>query len=197
MKPIRKNELEYLDRLIKDKFQERSREIQSAIEAETQKQTGKNYKSFVQKLGISKQINAFKEASTKLRNFITSKESYEDKLKRAEYKAREALVEKLKSWSKIRDWADFQNDYRLDDIKQYDDVEGELKQVCALETKRAVKKLPKFKVKDELEFLEEEAKNVLYSGRDIMEVWKYLGSTFKKSGIPVAAPKSFLQIESK
>lgn len=193
MKPIRKNELEYLDRLIKDKFQDRSREIQSAIEAETQKQTEKNYKSFVQKLGISKQINAFKEASIKLRNFITSKESYEDKLKRAEYKAREALVEKLQSWAKIRDW----NDYRLNDIKQYDDVEGELKQVCAFETKRAVKKLPKFKVKDELDFLEEQAKNVLYSGRDIMEVWKYLGSTFEKSGIPVAAPKSFLQIESK
>ena len=193
MKPIRKNELEYLDRLIKDKFQERSREIQSAIEAETQKQTEKNYKSFVQKLGIKAQINAFKEASNKLRTFIASKESYEDKLKRAEYKAKEALVEKLQSWSKIRDW----NDYRLDDIKQYDDVEGELKQVCSFETKRAVKKLPKFKVKDELEFLEEQAKNVLYSGRDIMEVWKYLGSTFEKSGIPVAAPKSFLQIESK
>jgi len=193
MKPIRKNELEYLDRLIKDKFQDRSREIQSAIEAETQKQTEKNYKSFVQKLGIAKQINAFKEASVKLRNFITSKESYEDKLKRAEYKAREALVEKLESWSKIRDWSD----HRLTDIKQYDDVESELKQVCAFETKRVVKKLPKFKVKDELEFLEEQAKNVLYSGRDIMEVWKYLGSTFDKSGIPVAAPKSFLQIESK
>lgn len=193
MKPIRKNELEYLDKLIKDKFQDRSREIQSAIEAETQKQTEKNYKSFVQKLGISKQINAFKEASTKLRNFITSKESYEDKLKRAEYKAREALIEKLQSWAKIRDW----NERSFDDIKQYDDVEGELKQVCAFETKRAVKKLPKFKVKDELEFLEEQAKNVLYSGRDIMEVWKYLGSTFDKSGIPVAAPKSFLQIESK
>jgi len=193
MKPIRKNELEYLDKLIRDKFQDRSREIKSAIEAETQKQTEKNYKSFVQKLGISKQINAFKEASTKLRNFITSKESYEDKLKRAEYKAREALVEKLQSWSKIRDW----NDCRLDDIKQYDDVEGELKHLCSFETKRAVKKLPKFKVKDELEFLEEQATNVLYSGRDIMEVWKYLGSTFEKSGIPVAAPKSFLQIESK
>jgi len=193
MKPIRKNELEYLDKLIRDKFQDRSREIKSAIEAETQKQTEKNYKSFVQKLGISKQINAFKEASTKLRNFITSKESYEDKLKRAEYKAREALIEKLQSWSKIRDW----NDCRLDDIKQYDDVEGELKHLCSFETKRAVKKLPKFKVKDELEFLEEQATNVLYSGRDIMEVWKYLGSTFEKSGIPVAAPKSFLQIESK
>ena len=193
MKPIRKNELEYLDKLIRDKFQDRSREIKSAIEAETQKQTEKNYKSFVQKLGISKQINAFKEASTKLRNFITSKESYEDKLKRAEYKAREALVEKLQSWSKIRDW----NDCSLDDIKQYDDVEAELKHLCSFETKRAVKKLPKFKVKDELEFLEEQATNVLYSGRDIMEVWKYLGSTFEKSGIPVAAPKSFLQIESK
>ena len=193
MKPIRKNELEYLDKLIRDKFQDRSREIKSAIEAETQKQTDKNYKSFVQKLGIKAQINAFKEASNKLRTFIASKESYEDKLKRAEYKARETLIEKLQSWAKIRDW----DETHFSDIKQYDDVQGELKHLCSFETKRAVKKLPKFKVKDELEFLEEEAKNVLYSGRDIMEVWKYLGSTFEKSGIPVAAPKSFLQIESK
>ena len=138
-------------------------------------------------------INAFKEASNKLRTFIASKESYEDKLKRAEYKAIETLIEKLQSWSKIRDW----DETSFNDIKQYDDVQGELKHICSFETKRAVKKSPKFKVKDELEFLEEQAKNVLYSGRDIMEVWKYLGSTFEKSGIPVAAPKSFLQIESK
>jgi hypothetical protein len=29
MKPIRKNELEYLDKLIRDKFQDRSREIKT------------------------------------------------------------------------------------------------------------------------------------------------------------------------
>ena len=65
------------------------------------------------------------------------------------------------------------------------------------ETKKAVEKLPKFKVKHDLDLLEEQAQNVLYSGRDIKEVWNHLGQTFKSSGIPVAAPKGFLQIESK
>ena len=52
MKPIRKNELEYLDNYIADKFRHRRQDMESAIEADTQKQTDKNYKSFVSKLGI-------------------------------------------------------------------------------------------------------------------------------------------------
>ena len=62
---------------------------------------------------------------------------------------------------------------------------------------KAISKLPKFKVKHDLDLLEEQAKNVLYSGKDIKDVWNYLGQTFKASGIPVAAPKEFLQLESK
>jgi len=45
--------------------------------------------------------------------------------------------------------------------------------------------------------LEEQAQNVLYSGSNIKETWNYLGQVFRSSGIPVAAPKGFLQIESK
>ena len=45
MKPIRKDELLYLDQLIKDKFRDRRQDMQSAIESDTQKQTDKNLKS--------------------------------------------------------------------------------------------------------------------------------------------------------
>ena len=44
MKPIRSNELNYLDQLIADKFRHRRQNINSEIEAATQKQTDKNYK---------------------------------------------------------------------------------------------------------------------------------------------------------
>ena len=197
MKPIRKNELEYLDNYIADKFRHRRQDMESAIEADTQKQTDKNYKTFVSKLGIKAEIKAFKDAEDKLNKFVRSKESYELKLEQGKRIARDKLLEKLKSWTNIRSWKSrYDNSYEWD-VKSMEDLEPALRQVCKQETKRAVQKLPKYKVKQDLELLEEQAKNVLYSGRDIMQVWKHLGMTFKASGVPVAAPKEFLQLESK
>ena len=43
--------------------------------------------------------------------------------------------------------------------------------------------------------MEEEAKNILYSGQSIQDVWKYLGSTFKRASIEVQAPKAMLQLD--
>jgi len=197
MKPIRKNELEYLDELIKDKFRDRRQDMESNIEADTQKQTDKNYKSFVAKLGIKAEIKAFKEAEDKLKKFIKNKESYELTLTQAKLRAADKLNEKLNSWSSVRSWKGQYGDQKRFEIKEHDDLEHALKKVCKQETKRYVEKLPKYKVKQDLELLEEQARNVLYSGRDIMQVWKHLGMTFKASGVPVAAPKEFLQLESK
>ena len=107
------------------------------------------------------------------------------------------LEQKLQSWASIRGWKGNYNDTMDISIKDYDDVLTTLSRACKQETKKSVEKLPKFKVKHDLDLLEEQAKNVLYSGRDIKDVWKHLGNTFKASGVPVAAPKEFLQLESK
>jgi hypothetical protein len=197
MKPIRSNELNYLDQLIADKFRHRRQNINSEIEAATQKQTDKNYKSFVEKLGIKAEIKAFKEADDKLRKFQQQKGSYEDKLFATKRAAGDKLESKMNSWSSIRGWKGNYNDRMSIEIKEYDNIEHYLTKACKQETELAVSKLPKFKVKHDLDLLEEQAKNVLYSGRDIKDVWKHLGSTFKASGVPVAAPKEFLQLESK
>jgi len=197
MKPIRKDELMYLDQLIKDKFRDRRQDMQSAIESDTQKQTDKNLKSFIGKLGIKAEIKAFKDAEDKLKKFIANKESYELKLSAAKEKAKRKLESKLDSWSNIRNWKT-NNESNYDfSIKNVEDVDESLHDVCKFETRKAVEKLPKYKVMKDLELLEEQARNVLYSGRDIMQVWKYLGMTFKTSGIPVAYSKDFLQLESK
>jgi len=197
MKPIRKNELEYLDRLISDKFRYRRQDMESAIESDTQKQTDKNYKSFVSKLNIKTEIKAFKDAEDKLNKFVRSKETYELKLEQSKKAARDKLLEKLKSWTNVRSWKNRNDDPFQWDIKNVEDVEPCLKKVCKQETYKSIVKLSKYKVKQDLENLEEQARNVLYSGRNIMDVWKHLGQTFKASGVPVAAPKEFLQIESK
>lgn len=197
MKPIRSNELNYLDQLIADKFRHRRQNINSEIEAATQKQTDKNLKSFVEKLGVKAQIKAFKEADMKLKKFQEQKESYESKLFASKQHKKMELEQKLQSWASIRGWKGNYNDTMEVNIKDYDDVSTTLLRACKQETKQAVEKLPKYKVKHDLDLLEEQAKNVLYSGRDIKDVWKHLGSTFKASGVPVAAPKEFLQLESK
>ena len=197
MKPIRSNELNYIDTLIHDKFRNRRQNIESEIEAATQKQTDKNYKLFVEKLGLKAEIKAFKEAEDKLKKFVSKKESYEAKLYSAKQTAASKLESKLNSWSSIRGWKGNYNDTMSIEIKDYNNIEHYLTKACKQETKQAVEKLPKFKVKHDLDLLEEQAKNVLYSGRDIKDVWSHLGQTFKTSGIPVAAPKQFLQLESK
>lgn len=197
MKPIRKDELMYLDQLIKDKFRDRRQDMQSAIESDTQKQTDKNLKSFINKLGIKAEIKAFKVAEEKLDKFVANKESYQMKLSATKEKARRKLQDKLESWTSVRRWTNHhENPYEFD-IKNLEDVYDSLSDVCKVETRKAIEKLPKYKVMKDLELLEEQARNVLYSGRDIMQVWKHLGMTFKTSGVPVAAPKEFLQLESK
>ena len=197
MKPIRSNELLHLDTLIKSKFRDRRQTIESDIESTTQKQTDKNYKKFVDRLGIKAQIKAFKEADQKLVKFQQQKESYEGKLEAIRFQKKRELQDKIKSWSSIRGWENHHRDAMDISIKDFDDVEAVLSAACKQETKKAVEKLPKFKVKHDLDLLEEQAQNVLYSGSNIKETWNYLGQVFQSSGIPVAAPKGFLQIESK
>lgn len=197
MQPIRSNELNYIDDLIRNKFRDKRQNIESEIESATQKQTDKNYQKFVEKLGLKAQIKAYKEADMKLKKFQEQKESYESKLLAAKTNKKIELEQKLESWASIRGWKNSYKDRMDVSIKDYDDVATTLLQACKQETKQAVEKLPKYKVKHDLDLLEEQAKNVLYSGRNIKEVWNHLGQTFKTSGIPVAAPKEFLQLESK
>ena len=52
MIPIRKNELEYLEKYVKDKFIDRRKKIESEIHLETNKAIDKNFKSFLVKLDI-------------------------------------------------------------------------------------------------------------------------------------------------
>jgi len=197
MKPIRSNELNYIDDLIRNKFRNRRQNIESEIESATQKQTDKNYKSFVEKLGLKAQIKAFKDTDDKLVKFQAQKESYERKLFAERQAKKIELEQKLQSWASIRGWQGNYNDKMEVSITNYSDVATTLTRACKQETEKAISKLSKFKVKHDLDLLEEQAKNVLYSGKDIKDVWNYLGQTFKASGIPVAAPKEFLQLESK
>jgi hypothetical protein len=54
MRPIRKQELDYLDRLINNKFQEKQSAIRSQCELEVGKQLEKDFNKFVSTLRLDK-----------------------------------------------------------------------------------------------------------------------------------------------
>jgi len=200
MIPIRKNELEYLEKYVKDKFIERRKKIESEIHLETNKAIDKNFKSFLAKLDIDKDLNAIEVAKDKLEKFQDSKDNYESKLRAAVAIAAQKVEKSLKKWQSIRRW-DEDNDSSVKINNKSDDwfqnvnnVKYYLREKCADETTKLIERSDKFKEKKILDVMEEEAKNILYSGQSIQDVWKYLGSTFKRANIEVQAPKAMLQL---
>ena len=201
MIPIRKNELEYLEKYVKDKFIDRRKKIESEIHLETNKAIDKNFKNFLAKLDIDKDLNAIEVAKDKLEKFQDSKDNYESKLRSAVASAAEKVQKNLKKWQSIRRW-DEDNDSsgklhnKSDDwFQNVNNLKYYLREKCADETTKLIERSDKFKEKKILDVMEEEAKNILYSGQSIQDVWKYLGSTFKRASIEVQAPKAMLQLD--
>jgi hypothetical protein len=201
MIPIRKNELEYLEKYVKDKFIDRRKKIESEIHLETNKAIDKNFKSFLVKLDIDKDLSAIENAKDKLEKFQDSKDNYESKLRGAVANAAQKVEKSLKKWQSIRRW-DEDNDSsgklhnKSDDwFQNVNNVKYYLREKCADETTKLIERSDKYKEKKILNVMEEEAKNILYSGQSIQDVWKYLGSTFKRANIEVQAPKAMLQLD--
>ena len=201
MIPIRKNELEYLEKYVKDKFIDRRKKIESEIHLETNKAIDKNFKNFLAKLDIDKDLNAIEIAKDKLEKFQDSKDNYESKLRAAVASAAQKVEKSLKKWQSIRRW-DEDNDSsgklhnKSDDwFQNVNNLKYYLREKCADETTKLIERSDKFKEKKILDVMEEEAKNILYSGQSIQDVWKYLGSTFKRASIEVQAPKAMLQLD--
>lgn len=199
MIPIRKNELEYLETYVKNKFIERRKKIESEIHLETNKQIDKNFKSFLSKLDLEKDLKELEVAKNKLEKFQDSKDNYEDKLRKAVRSSAESLKKQLEKWSSVRRWENKDNANKLsnksdDWYQNVDNVKYYLHEKCADETQKLIEQSDKFKEKVILDVMQEEAENILYSGQSIQDVWKYLGSTFKKAKINVQAPNLMLQI---
>ena len=200
MIPIRKNELEYLEKYVRDKFINRRKKIESEIHLETNKAIEKNFKTFLNKLDLEKDLKAVETAKEKLERFQDSKDTYESKLRAAVADTADKLKRSLEKWQSLLRWDNEQSDTRLrnksdDWFQNVNNVKHYLREKCADETTKLIERSDKFKEKKILDVLEEEAQNILYSGQSIQDVWKYLGNTFKKASIEVQAPKAMLQLE--
>jgi len=192
MRPIRKQELEYLDRLINNKFQEKQSAVRSQCEVEISKQLEKDFDKFVGALKLDKLISEAQQAEKEFEEFKASKDAKETALNQNAIKKRQALVEKFDRWSEIRNWNE--NVRRVDHV---DEIVSTLKRLCKHELEKKYKDSEKGKFFKYLEHGIEDAKNVLYSGLSIEEVWQNLDQVFTQAQIEVRVPKSMTQIASK
>ena len=188
MRPIRKQELEYLDRLINNKFQEKQSAIRSQCEIEVQKQLEKDFNKFVSTLRLDKLLKDAQQAEKEYQDFKLSKDAKETALNQNAIKRKQALLEKVNQWSDIRDWS---ISSRADTV---DEVLDNLKKACRQELEEKYKNSEKGKFFKYLQNGIEDAKNILYSGLSIEDVWKNLEQVFGHAQIEVRVPKSFTQI---
>jgi hypothetical protein len=189
MRPIRKQELEYLDRLINNKFQEKQSAIRSQCELEVQKQLEKDFNKFVATLKLDKLIKEAEQAEKEYLDFKQSKEMRENALSVNATKKKQALKDKFNHWNEIRQWhLSSRSDNDLDCIM------STIKSACRVELEEKYKNSEKGKFFKYLENGIEDAKNILYSGLSIEDVWKNLDDVFNKAQIEVRVPKSFAQI---
>ena len=188
MRPIRKQELEYLDRLINNKFQEKQSAIRSQCELEVEKQLEKDFEKFVSTLKLDKLVKEAEQAEKDYEDFKRNKDNKEQELSSISFKKRNALSEKINQWSNIRDWS---ISTRHDNV---DEAMSNLKKACRQELEEKYKNSEKGKMFKYLQNGVEDAKNILYSGLSIEDVWRNLDQVFNKAQIEVRVPKSFAQI---
>ena len=189
MRPIRKQELDYLHQLINNKFQEKQSAVRSQCEIEVQKQLEKDFDKFVATLKLDKLIKEAEQAEKEYLDFKASKDAKENALQINAHKKKQALKDKFNHWNEIRQWhLSSRSDNDLDCIL------STIKSACRVELEEKYKNSEKGKFFKYLESGIEDAKNTLYSGLSIDDVWKNLESIFNKAQIEVRVPKSFAQI---
>ena len=191
MRPIRKQELEYLDRLINDKFSEKQRAINSQCEIEISKQLEKDFDKFTNTLKLDKLIKEAQIAEKEYQDFKRNKDNKESELSNLASKTRSALMDKVNQWAEVRNW---ETRSRADNV---DEAISHLKSACKEELKTKYKNSEKGKVFKYLENGNEDARNILFSGLSIEDVWKNLEQVFNQAQIEVRVPKSMIQIASK
>ena len=202
MKPIRKDEIEYLSNYIDRKFKSRRSALESEREVEVDKTTDKNLSAFKSKLNIEKLLKTVVQLE---KEYTDYRDNYDRKLTDIRDKCRiagEKLEKKLNNWNQIRNWkqnADIVNDkfdnkvspVRLDQVQSY--IEAR----CKDETRKAYDNSKKGAAIRLLDAQREESENALYSGGSIQAVRQYISNVFNKAGIPDSVAKNLLMLSDK
>jgi len=197
MKPIRKDEQEYLRNYIADKFRDKRSALESEREIDVEKQAQKNYKKFVSTLKIDSLRKQAEKLEKDYQNFKTQKEAIETAKFMKLREAVKKLEDHMTKWKNIRRWdytPDFLayngNDPKLENVDSY------INKVLEQETRNAYDNSSKGRSIKELDAQKESCENALYSGSSLGSVREYIHNVLTKAKIQDEMP-SQLMIENK
>ena len=183
MKPIRKDEQEYLRTYIGRKFDNRRSALESERQVDVDQEVDKNLNKFRKMLNIEKLIKDVQKAN---------KKSELNKLG-------QQLQKRMSKWQSIRRWEkepNFinHNTERNELPVDMDDAIKYIATVCEEETIKAYDRSKKGIAIRSLDAQKEEAENALYSGGSMVDVRQYIHNIFNIAGIADRVAKSLLML---
>ena len=202
MKPIRKDEIEYLSNYIDKKFKSRRSALESEREVEVDRTTDKNLPAFKSKLNVEKLLKTVVQLE---KEYTDYRDNYDRKLTEIRNKAlvaAEKLEKKLNNWKSIRNWkeqADIVNDKfdnKVSPVKLVD-INCYIEERCKDETRKAYDASKKGAAIRLLDAQREESENALYSGGSIQAVRQYISGIFQRAGIQDSVAKNLLMLSEK
>ena len=197
MKPIRKDEKEYLRVYIQDKFRSKRSALESDRELQVEEQSKKNYKKFVSTLKISSMIKQAEKLQKDYDNFVTSKEKVESEKLQKLKRHIQLIEDHMRKWKNIRRWDSSPNFMSYDGSKpKLYNIESYINEVLQQETRNAYDNSSRGKAIKELDAQRESCENALYSGSSLGSVRGYIHNVLTKAQISDSMPNQ-LMIESK
>ena len=202
MKPIRKDEQEYLKGYIERKFDNRRSALESERQVDVDREVDKNLVKFRKALNIESLIKDVQKASDEFDDFVNNYERRKNDKRDALEKLGNTLQKKLRKWQSIRRWEkqpDFinWNDGKKGNPVNMDEAIKYIAQVCEEETIKAYDRSKKGVAIRSLDAQKEEAENALYSGGSMEAVRQYIHEIFNTAGIQDRVAKKLLAISAK
>ena len=203
MKPIRKDEQEYLKEYIERKFDNRRSALESERQISVDQEVDKNLVKFRKALNIESLIKDVQKADDDFQDFVNNYERRKETKKDALEKLGNVLQKKMRKWQSIRRWAktpDFMTYTSTEKNASPVDMDEALKYiatVCEEETIKAYDRSKKGMAIRSLDAQKEEAENALYSGGSMEAVRHYIHEIFNTAGIQDKVAKKLLAISAK
>ncbi len=191
MQPIRKNELEFHEKLIESKSKVQKTELDRKIRIEAEKLTEKSLPAFKKKIKVDKLLEAFKSATKEYNAFMDQRNAKEKQLERKKDQACDMLADHLTAQAKIYDWSRC-----IDRNESISDYESIIREACNQEAIAHIRQSELGTKYLSLGVVEEQAKIALMSGASLSEAVKNINAIMKQSGI-VYFNSKMLQIASK
>ncbi len=200
MKPIRKDEQEYLKGYIERKFDNRRSALESERQVDVDREVDKNLIKFRKALNIESLIKDVQKANDDFEDFVNNYERRKQTKRDALEKLGWTLEKKLSKWQSIRRWnkePDFVSSAEKGSPVDMDEAIKYIAKVCEEETIKAYDRSKKGMAIRSLDAQKEEAENALYSGGSMEAVRHYIHEIFNTAGIQDRVAKKLLAISAK